>query len=95
LGSGHLLGQLAQKCARQLRPLGRRKAEPHVGPQNRTQARRANPYPAPKRDRALQGPDHRPRDVTQRHVDLARAQLRMLLGQAIVLHPCADGEGGI
>ena len=31
--------------------------------------------------------------MTQRHVDLARAQLRLLLGQAIVLHPCADGEG--
>ena len=30
--------------------------------------------------------------VTQSHVDKARAQLRMLLGKEIVLHPCADGE---
>ena len=32
-------------------------------------------------------------NVTQRQVDMARAQLRMLLGREIVLHPCADGEG--
>ena len=32
-------------------------------------------------------------NVTPRQVDMARAQLRMLLGKDIVLHPCADGEG--
>jgi hypothetical protein len=32
-------------------------------------------------------------NATHRHVDVARAQLRTLLGSAIVLHPCADGEG--
>ncbi|NWF74713.1 MAG: hypothetical protein HXY51_16980 [Nitrospirae bacterium] len=32
-------------------------------------------------------------NVTQRQVDMGRAQLRMLLGKEIVLYPCADGEG--
>ena len=48
-----------------------------------------------ERDALVQSVQHQHKpvaNVTQRQVDMARAQLRILLGKEIVLHPCSDGE---